>query len=153
MPAVGDGADAVPPEPPTPPSMIAPVLDGPKDDVGELENEEDEDCVSEEVALPVLDEANEPVRLVELTDGVEEAPLVCDEPDLVEVTKVLFALVAKVLGFKVLRSRVLVPENVVLGLASRNSAGDSNLDEMKRCLPEMVELPLPEADESDAFGI
>ena len=125
--AVGDGADSVPPEPPTPPPMIAPVFDGPKDDVDELESEEDEDRVCEEVALPVLDEATKPVRLVELTDDVEEAPLVCDEPDLVEVTNVLFALVAKVF-----RSRTLVPENVELGLARRNLAGSSKRDETKK---------------------
>ena len=109
--------------------MIAPVFDGPKDDVGELEleDEEDEDCVCEEdVVLPVLDEANEPVKLLEVTDNVEEASLVCDELELVEVTKVLFALVTKVV-----RSKALVAENVELDLASSNLAGESKngLDE------------------------
>ena len=119
---VGDGADAVPPEPPTPPPTIAPVFDGSKDDVDELELEleKDEDCVWEVVvALPVLDEANEPVRLLEVTDNVEEASLVCDEPELVEVTKVPFALVTKVD-----RSKAPVAEDVELGLASRNLARD-----------------------------
>ena len=150
-PAVDDGAEAVPlvpPGPPTPPPMTAPVVDGLKDDVGVLKDEEDEDCVCEEVELPVLDEAVELVRLADVIDGVEEAPLICDELDLVDVTIVLLSLVVKEF-----RSRALVPMVVVLGFSKDGlSASCSVMKELEERLLVTVELPPMDPGESDIFA-
>ena len=115
--AVDEGANPVPLiplEPPMPPPMTAPVLDGLNDEDSILEVEEVEDCVCEVVALPEMDEASEIVRRAEVIDGVEEAPLVWSELDLVDVTMVLFSLVVTVFKF-----RALVPVKVVLESANK----------------------------------
>ena len=129
--------------------MTPPVLDGLKDDVGISRNEEDEDCACEEVALPVLDEAIELVTLADVMDGVEEAPLISDELDLVGVTIVLLSLVAAEFRFS-----ILVPMVVVLGFPNEGFlASCTVIEKSEERLLVTVELPPSEPGESDVFAI
>lgn len=109
-----EGAEPVPlapPKPPAPPATTGAVLKELNDEDSVLENDV---CVCEALVLGKLDEEIEPWELECDNEAVGEAPLVCEELSLVDVVKVLFPLVAKVAWL-----RVLVPENEVVGTASK----------------------------------
>ena len=113
---VDEGAEPVPlapPKPPPPPATTPAVLEELSDEDGVLETDV---CVCEALVLGKLDEEIELRELVDDDDEVVgEAPLVWEALSLVDVINVLFPLVKKVAWLK-----VLVPENEVVGTASKH---------------------------------
>ena len=110
-----EGAEPVPlapPKPPPPPATTAAVLEELGDEDGVLEVDV---CVCDALVLGKLDEEIELRELVDDDEVVRETPLVWEELRLVDVIKVLFTLVRKVAWLK-----VLVPENEVVGTASKH---------------------------------
>lgn len=100
--AEDDGAEAVlpaPPMPPTAPPMLDAELVGSNVEVWVLEAANDEDVVREAVELPEVEERSVLEERLESPDEVKDTLLVKVGRELVEVTSVLFALKVENIGF------------------------------------------------------